>query len=245
MKILQTLLLSCLATTAIADTTLTFTSKKDKVAMKMQLSNNMMRATSVGDESTYMIYDASNTTFTTFIADKKQYFVMDKESIEKLGDVSAMIDSILEKQLANIPESQREMMRGIMEKTVKSQMPKEAPKPSYSFNGKSTSFNGIDCEVVIKKAGKNKSEFCVTKYSNVGMSSDEYSVITSFQNTIEKLAQQYGQDHSMDFSSLGDYIPVQYKQEGESGTLKDVNHDKLDPSIFVIPEGYSQMKMPF
>ena len=170
---------------------------------------------------------------------------MDKESIEKLGDVSAMIDSILEKQLANIPESQREMMRGIMEKTVKSQMPKEAPKPSYSFNGKSTSFNGIDCEVVIKKAGKNKSEFCVTKYSNVGMSSDEYSVITSFQNTIAVLAQKYGADNSMDFSSLGNFMPVKFMQEGNSGTLNSVNHDSLDPSIFAVPEGYSEMVMPF
>jgi predicted transcriptional regulator YdeE len=245
MRLLQTLLLSCLATTAIADTTLTFTGKKDKVAMKMQFANNMMRATSVGDGSSYMIYNANNTTFTTFITDKKQYFVMDKESIEKLGDVSAMMESILEKQLANIPEAQREMMRGMLEKAVKAQMPKEMPKPSYNFNGKTDSYNGIECEVVIKNSGKKKSKFCVTKYSNLGMNSDEYAVITSFQNTVEKLAQQYGQDNSMDFSSLGDYMPVKYTQEGESGTLKEVNHDKLDSSLFAIPEGYSQMKMPF
>jgi hypothetical protein len=245
MKLLQTLLLSCLATTAIADTTLTFTGKKDKVAMKMQFANNMMRATSVGDESSFMIYDANNTTFTTFIADDKKYFVMDKESIEKLSDVSAMMESMLEKQLADIPEAQRDMMRGMLEKAVKAQMPKEMPKASYKFNGKRSSHNGIDCEVVIKKSGKSKSEFCVTKYSNLGMSSDEYAIITSFQNTVEKLAQKYGQDHSMDFSSLGDFMPVKYKQEGESGTLKDVNHDKLDPSLFAIPEGYSKMEMPF
>jgi hypothetical protein len=245
MKILHTILLTGLTSSAIADTTLTFTNNKDNVAMKMQFANNLMRATSLGDGSTYMIYDANNTTFTTIMTDKKQYFVMDKESIEKLGDVSAMMEKMLDEQLANMPESQREMMRGMMEKAMKARMPKQAPKASYSFNGKSASYNGIDCEVVTKKAGKNKSEFCVTKFSNVGMSADEFSVITSFQHTIEGLAQQYGQDHSMDFSSLGDYIPVKYKQQGESGTLKDVSHDKIDPSMFTIPEGYSQMKMPF
>lgn len=245
MKLLQTLLLSCIAATVMADTTLTFTGKKDQVKMKMQFANNMMRATSVGDDSSYMIYDANKSTFTTFMKDKKQYFVMDKESIEKLGDVSAMMEKMLEKQLADMPESQREMMRGMMEKALKSQMPKQAPKASYSFNGKTASFNGFDCEIVVKKSGKNKSEFCVTNFSNVGMTPDEYAVITSFQHTIEGLAQQYGQDNSMDFSSLGDYIPVYYKQEGESGTLKNVNHDTLDASLFTIPADYNQMEMPF
>jgi len=246
MKLLKTILLSCLATTAIADTTLIFNGKKDKVAMKMQFANNMMRATSVGDNSTYMIYNANNSTFTTFSTNDKQYYVMDKETIEKLGDIGAMMDKMLEEQLSQMPEAQREMMRGMMEKAMKAQMPKQAPKAEYSFNGESDSYNGFDCEVVVKKSGKNKSEFCVTKYSNLGMGADEYSVITSFQETVSKLAQKYGQDQAMDFSSLGDYVPVYYKQsKKETGVLTEVNHDKLDPSLFAIPAGYSQMKMPF
>lgn len=246
MKLLTTLFISCLATTVSADTTLTFTGKKDKVEMKMQLANNMMRATSVGDNSSYMIYDANNSTFTTFIPKEKKYYVMDKETIEKLGDIGAMMDKMLEKQLAEMPEAQREMMRGMMEKAIKSQMPKQAPKAEYSFNGKSDSYNGFDCEIVVKKAGKNKSEFCVTQYSNLGMKPDEFSVITSFQETIAKLAQQYGQDSSMDFSSLGDYVPVYYKQsKNESGALSHVSHEKLDPRLFAIPDGYSPMALPF
>lgn len=249
MKILKSLLASSLVlsitTSVIADTTLTFTDKKDNVVMKMQFANNMMRATSVGDNSSYMIYDANNITFTSFATNEKKYFVMDEASIEKLGDVGAMMDDMINKQLADMPEAQRDMMRDMIEKMVKSQMPKEQPKAQYSFNGKSSSYNDFDCEIVIKKSGKNKSEFCVTKYSNVGMSANEFAVITSFQHTVEALAQKYGQDNSMDISSLGDYIPVRYKQAGEKGTLSNVNHDKLDASLFAIPEGYSKMEMPF
>ena len=253
MKILQTTLLTTLLTgllssfanTAIADSTLTFTDKKGKIAMKMQFSNNMMRATSVDDNSTYMIYDANNNTFTTFMTDKKEYFVMGQKEIEALSDIGAMMDKMLEKQLAEIPESQREMMRGMMEGMIKSKMPKQAAKPEYNFTGKSSSYNGFDCEIVIKKTNKKKSEFCVTKYSELDMKASEFAVITSFQHTIESLAQQYGADNSMDFSSLGEYIPVKYKQAGESGTLSDVNHDSLDASIFAIPEDYSKMDMPF
>ncbi len=245
MKILQTIALTCLATSAIADTTLTFSGKKDKVSMKMQFAHDMMRATSVDDNSSYMVYDANNKTFTMFITDKKQYYVMGEEQIAALSDIGAMMDKMMEKQLANVPEAQREMMRNMMAGALKAQMPEQAPKPVYSMTGKSTSYNGFDCQVVSKKSGRKKSEFCVTDYSNLGMSSSEYDIITSFQHTIEALAQQFGADNSMDFSSLGNYMPVQYKQEGESGTLSDVNHDTLEVSIFAIPAGYSEMDMPF
>ncbi len=243
---LLTILLASLTTSAIADTTLTFTNKKDNVVMKMQFANNMMRATSVGDDSTYMVYDANNNTFTTFMTEKKQYFVMDKETIEKLGDIGAMMDAMLEKQLAQMPESQRAMMRGMLEGAMKAQMPKELPKPEYNFTGKSASYNGFDCEIVVKKIKRKKTEFCVTKYSNLGMKSNEFSVITSFQQTISKLAQKYGQDSSMDFSSLGDYVPVYYKQsKKDTGTLSKVSHEDLDPSLFAIPEGFSKIDLPF
>ncbi|HHL32283.1 MAG TPA: hypothetical protein ENJ41_06820 [Oceanospirillales bacterium] len=245
MKILQTILLSSLTTVAIADTTLTYTDNKDNVVMKMQFADNKMKATSVDDDSTYMVYDANTTTFTTYMTDKKQYFVMGKEEIEALGDMSNMVNKILEKQLADMPAEQREMMRGMLSSMIKAQMPKEMPKPEYSLTGKTASYNGFDCEVVKKKIQKKKSEFCVSTYKDVGMSASEYAVITSFQHTIEGLAQQVGHDSSMDFSSLGDYIPVKYKQAGKSGTLKSVNHDNLDLEIFAIPAGFSKMEMPF
>ena len=245
MKILSTVLLSCVTTFAVADTTLTFINNNDKVAMQMQFANNMMRATSVDDNSAYMVYDANNTTFTMFATDKKQYFVMGKEQLDALGDIGAMMEKMLEEQLADIPESQRAMMRNMMAGAVKAQMPKPVAKAEYSFTGKSSSYNGFDCKIVIKQAGKKQSKFCVTHYSNIGMQASEYAVITSFQKTIEKLAQQYGADNSMDFSSLGGYIPVQYNQAGAVGVLSKVSHASLDPDIFAIPEGYSKMDMPF
>ena len=50
----------------------------------------------------------------------------------------------------------------------------------------------------------------------------------------------------MDFSSLGKYVPVHYKQsKRETGALSKVNHDSLDASLFAIPEGFHKMEMPF
>ncbi len=244
MKVLTTIFLSVMATSTFADTSLTFTNKKDNVAMKMQIAGNKMRATSVGDNSSYMIYDAANTTFTMVDTKRKSYFVMDKEAIASLSDIGAMMDRMLEKQLADMPAEQRQMMRGMLEGALKSQMPKEMPKAEYKLTGKTKSYNGFDCQVVKKKLKRKKSEFCVTDYSAIGMSKDEYSVIESFQGVISNMAQQFGADKSMDFSELGNFIPVNYNQAGEQGTLSDVSHESLGSSLFVMPSGYERQEMP-
>ena len=245
MKILLMVLLSLVASISFADTSLTFTNKKDNVSMKMQIAGNKMRATSVGDNSSYMIYDAANTTFTMVDTKGKTYFIMDKDAIASLSDIGAMMDRMLEKQLADMPAEQRQMMRGMLEGALKSQMPKEMPKPEYSLTGKTKSYNNFDCQVVKKKLKRKKSEFCVTDYSAIGMSKDEYSVIESFQGVISHMAQQFGADKSMDFSELGDFIPVNYNQAGEQGTLSEVSHEKLNSVIFNLPADYERQEMPF
>ncbi len=249
MKILQTITLTSLLvghiSTAVADTTLTFNDNNKNVSMKMQITDNQLRATSIGEDRAYMIYDANKKTFTTFDVESKQYYVMGEKEIAALSDMNAMVEKLLEEQLGEMPEAQRAMMRGMMENMIKSQLPKEMPKPEYILTEKSKSYNGYDCQVVTKKSKNKSADFCVTQYAKLGMTSDEYAVITSFQSTIESLAQKYGVDQSMDFSNLGDFIPVHYNQAGETGVLSDVSHNTIDPNIFAIPEGYSPMDLPF
>lgn len=249
MKILQTITLTGLLAGYInnstADTTLTFTDNNENVSMKMHIADNKLRASSIGDNSTYMIYDANNKTFTTFDATEKQYYIMGEKEIAALSDMNAMVEKLIEEQLGEMPEAQRAMMRGMMENMIKSQLPKEMPKPEYTLTGDSKSYNGYNCQIVSKKSKDDSAEFCVAKYDELGMKSDEYAVINSFQKTIESLAQKVGVDHSMDFSGLGDFIPVHYKQAGQTGSLSGVNHDDIDSSLFAIPEDYSLIELPF
>ena len=245
MKILHTLALACLTTSAMADTTLTFKNNNEKVSMKMQFSDNMMRATTMGDEAGNMIYNAENKTFTILNPQDKEYFVMDEETIESLTDIGAMIEKMMEKQLAEVPEAQREMMRNMMAGAMKARMPKQLPLPEYTLTSKTDSFNGFDCQIVVKKSGRDKSEFCVTEYSELGMSSSEYNIIATFQQTIEKLAKQFGTDQSMNFMELGDFIPVNYEQSGQSGTLTEVSHNSIDAEVFSVPADYKKIELPF
>ncbi len=245
MKILKTLALTCFATSAIADTTLIYNDKTEKVSMKMQFANNMMRATTTGDEGGNMIYDANKNTFIMLVPKEKQYFVMDEETVKSLTDIGAMMEKMMEKQLANVPEAQREMMRNMMAGAIKAQMPKQMPAPEYSLTGKSESFNGFSCQIVLKKSGRDKSEYCVTEYSALGMDKSEYETIAEMQKIIESLAKQFGTDSSMNFMELGSFIPVNYRQNDQVGTLSDVNHDSIDPSLFTVPADYKEIDLPF
>lgn len=245
MKIATILLLSSLSGTALADTTLTYTDQNDKTVMKMQFSGNTIKATSVSNDSGYMIYDANKKTFTTLMTDKKKYLVMGQKEIDALGNTQALVQSILDKQLAGMPAAQRDMMKNLLASTIKAKLPKKMPKPVYQLTDKTASYNDIDCKVVTKKSQKKTSEFCVSSYASLGMKANEYAAIASFQKTVEKLASQYGADKSMDFSSLGEFIPVRYSQNGTTGTLKSVNHDKLESNTFTIPKGYTKMQIPF
>lgn len=133
MKFLKVCLLTATASSAFADTTLTYSTTDGDVTMIMQFANGMMRADSFGKEAdSYMVYNSNNTTFTMIMKDNQQYFVLDKEQLESLGDMSAMMDKMLEKQMAQIPESQRAMMRGMMEQALKAQMPKKNQKQNIA-----------------------------------------------------------------------------------------------------------------
>jgi hypothetical protein len=244
MKLLTPILLTSLSTIALADTTLTFTGKNDSPAMEMMIAGNHMRATSLGQSDSYMIYDSENQTFTIIMTKEKEFMSFGPKQIEALGDMATLMMKQIDKQLAQMPESQRAMMRDMMMKTMKSQMPKQAPAPSYKMTGKSTEINGFDCEIVIKKSESGESEFCITEYSDLGMNSNEYAVIQSFQKIMVKLATQFGQDSSMDFSALGDFVPVKYQNSNETGELQSVSHNNIQASMFMVPEGYTKKEIP-
>lgn len=230
---------------AVADTTLIYQTEGGKENSRMMLTDGKVKITNQSDANTAVIFDAKNTSFTIVNHDEKSYMVFGEKEIEALGDVSKMMDKMINEQLAQLPAAQREQMRGMMESMIKSKMPKQAPLPSYSKSGDSDNYNGFDCDVVIKSTqGKGKEEFCVTDYSRLGVSASEYGTISSFMKIAEKMAAQFGQDQSMNFDSIGQVLPVYYKMMDEKAFLSDVDNSQLPADTFVMPAGYKQQSLP-
>ena len=243
MKYLNLLALSCIPAIAFADTTLTFDNLNQGTSY-MMIAGNKMKVNQSGKQDTSMLYNADTQTFTVIMNQDRKYLQFGPKEIEALGDIKSIAMKQVEKALSEMPEAQRAMMKDMMLNAVMKNLPKPKPAPTYSKAGKTSEVNGFSCEIVIKSSEGEKTEFCVTPYTKLGMSSADYNVIESFQQIAHKLASQFGQDTSMDFSSLGDYVPVQFKHEVDSGTLKSVNHDDIPSSSFEIPKDYREEKIP-
>lgn len=246
MRINHFLLAGCLLTGMVnADTTLIYNNNDGQEQSRMLLTDGKVKMTNQTESSTEIIFNSINTSFTVVNHDEKTYIVFGQKQIEALGDVSKMIDKMISEQLSQMPEAQREQMRGMIETMVKNQMPKSAPLPNYSKSGKSNTYNGFNCDVVVKAVkGKNDGEFCVTKYSNLGISEEEYSAVSQFMKIAEKMAAQFGQDQSMNFNAIGQVVPVYYEMSNNKGYLTEVNDDDLPKGTFEVPSGYKEESLP-
>ncbi|MCX7545272.1 hypothetical protein [Marinicella gelatinilytica] len=230
---------------AVADTTLIYGDDKGQETTRMMLTADVVKVTTNADANADVIFDGNKTEFVVINHDEKSFMVFGEKEIEALSDVSAMMDRMIEKQMANIPEAQREQMRGMMESMIKSQMPEQKAAPTYQKSGATKEYNGYSCDVVEKTvAGKTTGDFCVTDYGKLDVAPGEYAVIAKFMKIAEKMASQFGQDTSMNFDAIGQVLPVYFKDAGQTGILMDVNNDKLDAALLTVPEGYKQQSLP-
>lgn len=250
MKLKQLVIISAVASTLLtgavnADTTLTYNNADGKENSKMYLSNGMAKVTNDSDVNTALIFNNSQNSFTVINHEDKSFMVFGEKEIAALGDVSAMVDRMLEEQLAQMPAAQREQMRGMMKSMIQKQMPKQAAMPSYEKNGQSSSYNGFDCDVVEQTVdGKKQGDFCVADHQDLGVAASDYVAIQSFMKIAEKMASQFGQNQGVNFAAVGDVLPVYYELGQEKAYLTVVNNDDLNANEFSIPAGYKQQSLP-
>jgi len=237
--------LLCLSTVvAHADTTLKYTADGGAETSLIQLIDGKVHMKSQGEDNVSTIYDAETGVFTTLMHDEKQYMSFGPKEIEAMGNMAAIMKAEMEKQLAQMPEAQREQMRDMMMNMLEQQMPKQGPKPSYNKTGMSKSYNGISCEIVVKTSGdQNSGSFCVAEYDDLGISKGEYNAISSLMKVAEKITAQTGEEYSMNFSSLGAYVPVQFDMNNDNGILQSVSHDTIDRAVFTIPADYKKQEL--
>ncbi len=228
-----------------ADTTLTYNNAKGKENSKMFLSNGWAKVTNNSDVNTALIFNTQQNSFTVVNHQDQSYMVFGEKEIAALGDISNMVDRMLEEQLAQMPAAQREQMRGMMKSMIEKQMPKQAALPTYEKTGQSSSYNGFNCDEVIQSVGgKKQGDLCVADYQALGVDSIDYAAINQFMTIAEKMASQFGQSQGMNFAAVGDVLPVYYELGQEKAYLTAVNNDNLSAAIFRVPEGYKEQSLP-
>ena len=250
MKLKQLIITSAMATAIFsdvvcADTTLTYNNANGQENSKMYLSDGLAKVTNSGDVNTALIFNAQQNSFTVVNHEDQSYMVFGEKEIAALGDVSAMMDRMLEEQLAQMPAGQREQMRGMMKSMIEKQMPKQAALPTYEKTGQSSSYNGFNCEEVIQSVdGKKQGDFCVADHQALGVDSADYRAIGEFMKIAEKMASQFGQSQGVNFAAVGEVLPVYYEMGQEKAYLTAVNNDNINASTFNVPNGYKQQSLP-
>jgi|GEM_PF-740865 len=250
MKFRQLILTSAFSTavfsgTVVADTTLTYNNANGQENSKMYLSDGWAKVTNEGDVNTALIFNNQQNSFTVVNHQDQSYMVFGEKEIAALGDVSAMVDRMLEEQLAQMPAAQREQMRGMMKSMIQKQMPKQAALTTYEKTGQSASYNGFSCDEVIQSVdGKKQGDFCVADHQDLGVKTADYTAIQEFMKIAEKMASQFGQSQGANFAAVGDVLPVYYEIGQEKAYLTSISTDRLNMSIFMVPEGYKKQALP-
>ncbi len=228
-----------------ADTTLTYNNASGQENSKMYLSDGMAKITNDSDVNIALVFNTKQNAFTVINHEDKSYMVFGEKEIAALGDVASMVDRMLEEQLAQMPASQREQMRGMMKSMIQNQMPKQAAMPKYKKTGDTSSYNGFDCEVVVQTLdGKHNGDFCVADFQDLGVKATDYAAIQEFMKIAEKMASQFGQNQGFNFAAVGEVLPVYYEQGKEKAYLTAVSNDALSAEVFSIPKGYKQESLP-
>ena len=119
-------------------------------------------ATNSADWNGDMLFHGDSREMIVVDHDKKSYYVIDEEQLEKLASSINQAMSSMEQALAALPEGQRAKM----EQMMKSRMPAmaEPREPSeLKKTGASDTVNGFDCEIYeVWRSGVRERELCVT-----------------------------------------------------------------------------------
>jgi hypothetical protein len=194
---------------------------------------------------------------TMYVVDEndKSYIVLDKATIEQLGkQLSAAMEKVKD-QLAKMPPDQRAQMEQMM--GIPSQ---DADSGKWEVEtvdtGKSDKVEGRACKVWdVKRNGELDDQICVVPYSALPGKEDFRAAFANFAKVFEDMAKNLPQlsgrmNSEMSALSKVNGFPVRTRgyENGKLGNeeqlVKVWREEAVPASMFEIPAGYKQKKMP-
>jgi YD repeat-containing protein len=246
------LLAACFALPAFADVTVTAVNDKDgKPHSVTYIASGKIRTENLqGSEPSYMLWQVGAQQMTVVMPSRKSYMVMDKAQLEaQMKQVNEQMKQ-MEAQLASLPPEMREMM--------KKQMPnmgtgKPLIEMKVTKTGKSGNKGGYACQMVdiaitgVPMAGPMGQEHCVVAGDKLGLSSADLNTVKMMAEFAKSLTKELGQvvGGMPDVFEMGGWpVWTREKQSGESYTLKTIDKGAVSASLFTVPAGFKEEKMP-
>lgn len=193
---------------------------------------------------------------TLYVVDEndKSYMVLDKATMEQLGkQLGAAMEKVKE-QLAKMPPEQRAQMEQMM--GIQSTGGEGGWKVEAVDTGKSDKVDGRACKVWdVTRNGKLDDQICVVPFSALPGKEDFQKTFQNFAMVFENMAKNLPQlsgTMSSEMSALDKVNGFPMRTRGyENGKLiseeqlvKVWREEAIPASMFEIPAGYKQKKMP-
>lgn len=226
-----------------------------EMLMQMQvfMSEDNLKMMNPG-ETTTVIYKSKDDAVYMVDDSKRQFIVMNEETMAQMGSQMDAMMKQMEEALAELPPEQREMAEKMMkEKMPGTQPTMTAPKVEVKKAGEKKDIDGKPCERYdITKDGKKTTEIWVTSWSEVGMSEEDFAIfreMASFMQNMMSSSDFFKNSVSDNEFFAGieqiDGFPVMTREfvDGEvteETVLKSVVEKDLDPSTFEISSDYER-----
>lgn len=194
---------------------------------------------------------------------RKKYTELDKKTVEAAAAKIANAMAEMEKQMANMPPAQRQMM----EKMMKGKMPQAAgPLPEISFKrtGETGTVEGIKTEKVEQFTdGVKTRDLWIASWDSLEGGESIKGAFVSMSKLFEEMTKAFSQGPmSGMISSLGKGNGMSQLSELEGFPIKTVEYDAsgatvsemvltrfekkdLGSAAFGVPKGYKRQKMDF
>ncbi len=218
-----------------------------------------------GKSITMKMGGEDNKAFTIFRGDKeliwavddqkKEYTEIDKETIEKLGQVMNTAMKQMEAQLANVPPEQRAMVKEMMKKQMQPAQSSEKIKMSFVNTGKKKKINGYPCtkyEVLREK--EMVREMWITEWANFKNSKETVEAFKTMSDFFTSLMEAFKNspfinslDNPYSYNKKLNGFPVEVTEldDGKPSlitTLKNSEKKNISANLFEPPKGYKLNK---
>lgn len=224
--------------------------------------SSRMEVTTVGrQESGGMIYRGKSADMVAIDHGKREYYVLDQASMERMAEQLGGAMEEMQKALESMPPEQREMAEQMMKQHMPEQMQEPAgPPATLHATGRKGSVGGYDCAYYdVRRADVKIRELCVTSWDDLPDGRSMAGAMLEMAGFLDRMAAAFSEGAGMDvmggqqeiFAHMQelDGYPVLTRELEESGAvasetvLQSADTEDLEASLFQPPADYAEMNL--
>lgn len=223
---------------------------------EMKVDGNRMRADSGGEDATTMIFLGDSDEMYFIDHKEKTYMVMDRETIEAMGNKMSEAMKQMEEALKNVPPEQREMVERMMKGKMKG-TPTSAPRsePEVRSLGQSGSVSGFDCDwKEVTRDNVVELKACVCDWTDlpggaelrqIGLKMKDFAsaIVDSLSTTMGPMGVLAENPMSSSMALEGFPLITEDFQNGtlsRRSTFKSIEEGTIADDEFIPPSGYKK-----